>query len=165
MIFLRQEAIRLAAFVKMFTLSSQIRRKKIDDAVAESGGENLTESERIFCLRRYLENELKKVRNVYLEELLTNAFGEAVEVEGEEVRLFSCPCCNYITLEKRGEYFICSVCFWEDDGNIDSNHFSSVNRMTVEEGRQNFKSFGAVRKEYLQDLYEDRTSRFSKRKE
>jgi hypothetical protein len=27
-----------------------------------------------------------------------------------------CPCCNYPTLPERGSYYICPLCFWEDDG-------------------------------------------------
>jgi hypothetical protein len=30
-----------------------------------------------------------------------------------------CPCCGCKTLDKRGEWEICSVCFWEDDGQDD----------------------------------------------
>jgi hypothetical protein len=30
-----------------------------------------------------------------------------------------CPCCGYRTLSERGGYEICSVCFWEDDGQDD----------------------------------------------
>lgn len=30
--------------------------------------------------------------------------------------LYQCPCCDYFSLDDRGEYGICSVCFWEDDG-------------------------------------------------
>lgn len=30
-----------------------------------------------------------------------------------------CPCCGYRTLGERGGYEICSVCFWEDDGQDD----------------------------------------------
>ncbi|MFN8575740.1 MAG: CPCC family cysteine-rich protein [Candidatus Sericytochromatia bacterium] len=29
---------------------------------------------------------------------------------------FNCPCCNYPTLPERGSYYICPLCFWEDDG-------------------------------------------------
>lgn len=29
---------------------------------------------------------------------------------------YNCPCCNYPTLPERGVYYICPLCFWEDDG-------------------------------------------------
>src|SRR2546421_7580257 len=34
---------------------------------------------------------------------------------------YHCPCCGYHTLDKRGGYDICPVCFWEDDGQDDQN--------------------------------------------
>lgn len=27
-----------------------------------------------------------------------------------------CPCCGFLTLDERGTFEICPVCFWEDDG-------------------------------------------------
>lgn len=35
----------------------------------------------------------------------------------------ACPCCGFNTLDGRGEYDICPVCWWEDDGqdNDDAN--------------------------------------------
>ena len=27
----------------------------------------------------------------------------------------ACPCCGYPTLETRGEYEICTICWWEDE--------------------------------------------------
>jgi hypothetical protein len=32
---------------------------------------------------------------------------------------YACPCCGYLTLDERGGYEICPVCFWEDDGQDD----------------------------------------------
>jgi Cysteine-rich CPCC len=29
---------------------------------------------------------------------------------------YACPCCGFLTLDERGGYDICPVCFWEDDG-------------------------------------------------
>jgi hypothetical protein len=30
-----------------------------------------------------------------------------------------CPCCKYLTLENKGEFEICILCDWEDDGQDD----------------------------------------------
>ena len=30
--------------------------------------------------------------------------------------MYSCPCCGYKTLPGRGDYDLCPVCWWEDDG-------------------------------------------------
>lgn len=32
-----------------------------------------------------------------------------------------CPCCGYPTLAARGDYEICTICWWEDDGQDDAN--------------------------------------------
>lgn len=30
-----------------------------------------------------------------------------------------CPCCGFLTLEERGNFDICPLCRWEDDGQND----------------------------------------------
>ena len=37
----------------------------------------------------------------------------------------ACPCCGLRTLDPRGEYEICAVCWWEDDGQ-DNDEADSV---------------------------------------
>lgn len=58
---------------------------------------------------------------------------------------YQCPCCDYFTLETKAGYDICPVCFWEDDGlefeNLDEE--SGPNKITLREGRANFKKHGA----------------------
>ena len=56
-----------------------------------------------------------------------------------------CPCCDYISLAERGNYLICLICFWEDDGgDVDElDYGSGPNHMTLREGRANFKRIGA----------------------
>ena len=88
-----------------------------------------------------------------------------------------CLCCGYRTLDERGVFDICPVCFWEDDayfmfdkldetGVIDSvyNHnncdednyngedildivSSANNGLTLRQGRENYKKTGACCKE------------------
>ncbi len=60
----------------------------------------------------------------------------------EKVR-YNCPCCHYITLSERGQYEICPVCFWEDDGSEDPEEYSGPNHITLQEGRDNYACFGA----------------------
>lgn len=33
----------------------------------------------------------------------------------------ACPCCGYDTLDERGDYDICRICWWEDDGQDNHN--------------------------------------------
>jgi hypothetical protein len=56
-----------------------------------------------------------------------------------------CPVCDYFTLPKRGQYEICPICFWEDDG-LDLDRpdvISGPNHLTLREARTNFQEIGA----------------------
>ena len=59
--------------------------------------------------------------------------------------MHQCPCCDHFSLDARGQYDICMVCFWEDDGtDIDTpDAHSGPNHMTLREGRRNFTLVGA----------------------
>jgi hypothetical protein len=59
--------------------------------------------------------------------------------------LEQCPCCDFFTLDARGEYEICVICGWEDDGSdLDRpDTESSPNRMTLREARHTFRQYGA----------------------
>lgn len=67
---------------------------------------------------------------------------------------YQCPCCDYFSLARRGEYEICRVCFWEDSGqDLDRlDQHSSPNHMTLREGRQNFFEFGACEQQMLKNV-------------
>jgi hypothetical protein len=60
---------------------------------------------------------------------------------------FHCPCCGCKTLDQRGGYDICPVCFWEDDGQDD--HDADVVRggpngaLSLTQARQNYIRIGA----------------------
>lgn len=58
---------------------------------------------------------------------------------------YQCPCCDYFTIDVRGDYEICPVCFWEDDG-LDIgllDRHSGPNHISLREARQNFMRIGA----------------------
>lgn len=79
----------------------------------------------------------------------------------------ACLCCGCLTLDERGGYDICPVCFWEDDaftvfsnddfcvlGNGDETYEtvsdellnvpSGANHgLTLRQGRENYRKFGA----------------------
>lgn len=88
-------------------------------------------------------------KNQCLSELILKITNKKVIVEGEPEKLFTCPCCQYETLKERGQYDVCPVCSWEDDGNNDPSRYSGVNHMTLEEGRANFDKYGAITKELV----------------
>ena len=56
-----------------------------------------------------------------------------------------CPCCDYLSLARRGEYDIYRVCFWEDSGqDLDRlDEHSGPNHQTLRQARENFAKFGA----------------------
>ena len=87
--------------------------------------------------------------------------------KSEEDKL-QCPCCDYFSLEKRGGYDICPICFWEDDGmdlNTIDNH-SGPNHMTLREGRLNFIKLGACDLSMIKNVVnasERKNFRFEKR--
>jgi len=64
-----------------------------------------------------------------------------------------CPCCYFKTLSERGAYDICPVCFWEDDGQDDDDAdrvFCGPNGgISLTQGRENYKNFGASQRKDL----------------
>jgi hypothetical protein len=76
----------------------------------------------------------------------------------ERDRPYACPCCGYLTLGSRGNYEICAVCFWEDDGQDD--HDAEVVRggpnrgLSLAQARENFAEFGASELRRLQNVRE-----------
>jgi hypothetical protein len=68
----------------------------------------------------------------------------------EKEKAYRCPCCRYKTLHGRGQYEICKVCFWEDDGQ-DDHDASDVRggpnyELSLTRARENFKDFKASRR-------------------
>lgn len=60
---------------------------------------------------------------------------------------YACPCCSYYTFEKKtsGTYYICPVCYWEDDiVQLEDPDFSGgANEVSLNKAKENFKKFGA----------------------
>ncbi|WP_442505878.1 CPCC family cysteine-rich protein [Novipirellula sp. SH528] len=58
----------------------------------------------------------------------------------------ACPCCGYATLDERGGWDICRICWWEDDGQ--DNHNATVvtggpnSNISLARARLNFISHG-----------------------
>ncbi|MGG4143836.1 CPCC family cysteine-rich protein [Paenibacillus algorifonticola] len=104
------------------------------------------------------------VRNEFLSKRISELLNASHLVEGVQEELITCPCCEYKTLPKKGEYYICRVCFWEDDGNVDPQYYSSPNGMTLDQARENFINFGAVDEASVQFLEVDRLELYSRKK-
>lgn len=75
---------------------------------------------------------------------------------GTEGGPFACPCCASLTLPTRGDYELCPVCFWEDDGQDD--HDADVVRggpnglLSLTQARANYAGFGAYNRAFLHQV-------------
>ena len=60
---------------------------------------------------------------------------------------YACPCCHFLTLDERGGFDICPVCFWEDDGQDDQDagrvRGGPNGDLSLEQARLNFTTYGA----------------------
>ena len=90
-----------------------------------------------------LRAKYRGVRNEYLARKLSDLGHLLTEVTGEPETLLKCPCCGYRTLQERGIYEICPVCYWEDDGTQESAEYSGPNHVTLAEARASFAQYGA----------------------
>ena len=96
-----------------------------------------------------------------------------------KLKKYKCLCCGYRTLETRGEYDICPVCFWEDDAYLifDETTINSIyydneptgnelldipsganHGLTLRQGQENYRSFKACEKEMLPYVRKPRKS-------
>ena len=88
----------------------------------------------------------------YVEQQASNS---VCSPEGD-VGPFRCPCCGFLTLDERGGYDICPVCFWEDDGQDD--HDADVvrggpnGRLSLTQARANFRQFGACEERSIDNV-------------
>jgi hypothetical protein len=66
---------------------------------------------------------------------------------------YRCPCCRSLTLPERGGYDICAVCFWEDDGQDDSDadmvRGGPNYTLSLTEARANYARIGACEERVL----------------
>ena len=87
--------------------------------------------------------------------------------DGEEIKTnLACPCCRFLTLSERGGFEICEVCFWEDDGQDDSD--AEIVRggpngyLSLEQARRNFAAFGASDEKFKTLIRSPRTEEIPK---
>ncbi|RXM38169.1 hypothetical protein BOQ62_19125 [Chryseobacterium sp. CH21] len=97
----------------------------------------------------YIRDRYTGIKLSYIEAKINNLYQLSINLLGTPKELFTCPCCNYKTILEKGNYQICRVCFWEDDGGDDEFKYSYVNHMTLKEGKENFKTKGAISEKFL----------------
>jgi hypothetical protein len=64
-------------------------------------------------------------------------------------RRYPCPCCDHLTLPEpaTGTFWICGVCFWEDD-NLQYVHIDQprgANRVSLRQARENYRRYGTCK--------------------
>lgn len=86
-----------------------------------------------------LKSNYEGVTNNFLEKILLKNHLGYYNVQGKVEILEACPCCMYCTLFSRGEYYICPLCFWEDEGIINDKmpyKYSSPNHSSLIEAQE-----------------------------
>jgi hypothetical protein len=67
-----------------------------------------------------------------------------------------CPCCGCKTLNGRGGWQICHVCFWEDDGQDDYDadvvRGGPNGRLSLTQARANYQRFGACEERFVGEV-------------
>ena len=111
-----------------------------------------------------LTDKLSRVKNTYIKSQVTKLGIKIDEIKGSPIVSYKCPCCHYKSLPARGEFFICPVCFWEDDGSDNLEHYSGPNHMTLREAQENFLRFGACSEDAINFIEIDATEKYAKNK-
>ena len=101
-------------------------------------------------------NESHKALQQWFQHTIENMDKKSIFAPPQEGVRYRCPCCHYKTLEERGGYYICPVCFWEDDGqddeDADTRRAFSPNHMSLTQARENYRRFGACDERHLQHV-------------
>ncbi len=156
----RNEAIEITGNIIVNHLPAELRSIKLDSAVAEFNIIDDVEFDENEVLRNYIKISIALFSNKYLEEFLSENLNTSIKIDGLEPTLFPCPCCGYKSLTNRGEYDICMVCYWEDDGTTRDEDDSAANKMTLASAKENFKKYGAVSSSLVRYLDVDRMKQF-----
>jgi hypothetical protein len=72
------------------------------------------------------------------------------EREPRRFKGYRCPCCNSKTLNGRGKFELCPVCFWEDDGLDDRDRTGKW--PTLKQAKLNYQKFGACDQRWIHNV-------------
>ena len=88
----------------------------------------------------WLRHRYAAATNDFLKTRLRALGIDVPRIEGTPASYEPCPCCGARTLATRGDYDICLVCWWEDDGkdNPTADEVSGPNHLTLTQARVNF---------------------------
>lgn len=97
-------------------------------------------------LSLWLANRYASTTNEYLLERMQELGVVVDQVTGTPASREACPCCGHRTLERRGEWNICVMCWWEDDGSDDDKGLTTASGcnagLSLAEARVNFIRHG-----------------------
>lgn len=93
----------------------------------------------LLCIDTEFEGDdlIYGVTNEFLSEFIELLSGNKINVLGEVEKLYTCPCCGYMTLTEKYDvyegtgYCICPFCRWEDNGTTDIHKYTSLNRGSI----------------------------------
>ncbi|MGZ5842559.1 MAG: CPCC family cysteine-rich protein [Xanthobacteraceae bacterium] len=70
----------------------------------------------------------------------------------QPTKSFRCPCCKFKTLHGRGNYEVCCVCYWEDDGQDEADAELVLGgpngNLSLRQAQINFERLGAVEEQF-----------------
>ncbi|MGB3468415.1 MAG: CPCC family cysteine-rich protein [Cyclobacteriaceae bacterium] len=145
----RKNSIKALSYLDLINLNEFEKENILIESNFQVTGEGNSLESDIEILLGFIESSYKGVKNEYLEKKLSDIYKSNVIVLGIVENFFPCNCCNFKTLESSGEYFICPVCFWEDDGLTDPEKYSSVNGMFLKQAKSNFETIGCISSKYI----------------
>jgi hypothetical protein len=65
----------------------------------------------------------------------------------------ACPCCRYLTQRDGHDFEVCPVCFWEDDGQGDTDadvvRGGANGALSLTHARENYRNLGACDTRFL----------------
>lgn len=159
----REKAIEKLVLKKLMELSEDVRAEQLEIMLLEDWSETngwhslpkeiINEFEEGELREHYNSKKYDQVLMIWLKDSLQAVTNEYLcqslgvdSIEGEPVKLLECPCCGYCTIGERANYEICSVCWWEDDGQ-DNDTANDIyggpnHKISLAQGRYNFLKFG-----------------------
>lgn len=172
----RKEAIEILANKQLRELSDSERAEQLDTMTLEDWSSDKEWRKLPFLIKRefkrgvlkfeasserydnvlliWLKSKLQSVFNDYLKKQL-----ELDKINGNPIDLEPCPCCGRKTIGERGNYEICTVCWWEDDGQDNDTADEVFGRpnygLSLTKARINFLVHGIYDPE-RKDLFEKR---------
>jgi len=84
--------------------------------------------------------------------LKKSEYTDRLDVQQQTLPL-RCPCCGFKTLDERGAFEICEVCYWEDDSqdehDVDLVHGGPNGSLSLRQARANYREFAFCERRFV----------------